>query len=170
MEKEIIHQEAFYEHPTFWVAVAFAILVVSAAKPLWKMATAALDKRAAQIRYDLEEAARLHQEAKQILESYQQKQQQAVQEAESIIQQTKADAQAMAERAEAELKTSLDKRHAMAVQRIEQAETKAVQMVQQHVVDIAINAARHLIAEQISQGNAAEMLALATRDVERKLH
>ncbi len=162
--------QAQFSEPVFWVAVSFLILMALGLKPLVKFAIGALDKRSAQINADLKQAAELRKEAEALLASYQQKQKEMLGEAERILQQTKSDAQAMAERAEAELKDSLEKRRAMAMQRIAQAETKAVQLVQQHVVDIAIAAAKTVVVEQMAGGYSADMLKLATADIDKKIH
>jgi F-type H+-transporting ATPase subunit b len=163
MEKQL-------HEPAFWVAVAFVILVAVALKPLWKLATKALDARGDEIRRELEQARTLRAEAEQILASYQQKQKDVLQQAEQMLQQAKADAVSLGERAEAELKEALEKRRAMAMSRIAQAETKAVQLVQQHVVDIAVSASKIILSEKLAAGYGEELLSLAARDIEKKLH
>jgi F-type H+-transporting ATPase subunit b len=158
------------QDPVFWVAVSFVLFFFLSGKTLWKLITSGLDKRSADIKAELEEAMRLRAEAQEILATYQKKQKDALNEAERILQQTKADAQLMAEKAEAELRDSLEKRKNLAMTRIAQAEAKAVQAVQQHVVDIAVSAARVVVSEHIASGYGAELLKLATTDVEKKLH
>ncbi len=162
--KEMMHD------PVFWVGVAFVAFVAMVAKPLWKIIASALDSRGAKIQQELDEAVRLREEAQAILVSYQQKQKEVLEEAQRILQQTQADAKAMAVQAEAELKVSLEKRKAMAMSRIAQSETKAIQAVQQHVVDIAINAAKLIVVEQLKSGQSEELIKLAASDIEKKLH
>ena len=156
--------------PTFWVLVSFTVFFLLFGKKVWGAMTTALDARSAQIKAELDEAIRLREEAQTILARYQKKEQESLQEAERIVEQTKQDAQAMAQRAEDELKASLEKRKQLAMNKIAQAETKAMQAVQEHVVDIAANAAKMVVQEQMDKGYAEELLKLATADVERKLH
>ncbi|MBT3915445.1 MAG: F0F1 ATP synthase subunit B, partial [Rhodospirillaceae bacterium] len=47
-------QEAFYDSPTFWVAISFVIFVLLLAKPMWKFVTAALDKKIDEIEASIE--------------------------------------------------------------------------------------------------------------------
>lgn len=159
-----------FSDPAFWVLVSFSVFFILAWKPVWKAVTTALDARSAQIREELDKAVRLREEAQAILARYQKQERESLLEAERIVEQTKADAKAMAEKAEADLKSSLEKRKQIAMNKIAQAETKAMQAVQQHVVDIAASAARTVIQEELAKGQAAELLKLATNDIERKVH
>ena len=75
----------FLQDPAFWAAVAFVIFIAATAKPISRLLTAGLDKRADKIRSDLEEAEKLREEAQDLLASYQRKQRDALAEAEAII-------------------------------------------------------------------------------------
>jgi len=158
------------QDPAFWVLVSFVVFFVLVGKPVWKGLTGALDSRSAQIRAELDQAIILREEAQAILATYQKKERESLEEAERIVAQTKADADAMATRAEEELRVSLEKRKALAMNKIAQAEAKALQAVQENVVDIAIAAARSVVIAQLGAGESDELLALATADIERKIH
>lgn len=160
----------FLASPATWVLISFVLFILLVWKPFSKLVTSALDKRSAQIKFELEEAVRLREEAQAILADYRKREQESLAEAERIIEQTKQDAEKMADTAEEELKRSLERRKAMAMAKIAQAETKAMQMVQEHVVDIAISAARATIQEQVSAGKSDELIKLATSEVDKKLH
>ncbi len=157
--------------PTFWVALAFVGFVLLVRKPVGHKIAEALDKRSAKIKTELEEAVRLREEAQAVLLAYQKKQRECLQEAEEILRRTEEDAKRMAEQAEAELRTSLEKRKNLAVEKILQAEKQALQDVQNHAVDIAVAAARTIIARQMASGeSSAEIIEFATDEIERKLH
>ena len=57
----------FWQDPKFWVAVSFVLFVALVGKLAWAKITEALDGRAARIRAELEEAARLRAEAETML-------------------------------------------------------------------------------------------------------
>jgi F-type H+-transporting ATPase subunit b len=163
-------EEAFYLDPRFWVAVAFAVFVLLAFKPLGRALTRMLDARSAQIASELAEARRLREEAQATLQMYRQKQQESLQEAENLLARAKEDAARMGLEAEAELKTAMDKRMKLATDRIAQSEAKALQDVQNHVVDIAIAAARTLIQEHLGRSGGKDLIKQAANELERKLH
>ena len=159
--------ELLFQDPSFWVAVAFAIFVILAWRPLGKFLATSLDDRSEKIAQELRQAVELREEAQSLLAEYQRKQRENMDEAKRIVEQTKADAQAMAEKAEQELRDTLEKRKALAMEKISQAEIAAVRMVQQNVVDIAVAASRTMIQDS---SKATDLIDLALEDVNHKLH
>ncbi|MBY0329822.1 MAG: ATP synthase F0 subunit B, partial [Acetobacteraceae bacterium] len=62
------HYEYFWLDPKFWVAVSFVIFIALVGRTAWAKITEALDGRAARVRADLAEAARLREEAEAMLQ------------------------------------------------------------------------------------------------------
>ncbi len=158
------------EEPKFWVLVSFVVFIAGVWKPASKAVLSMLDKRTQMIEAELARASELRIEAEKLLVAYQQKYNNAVQEAESMVQKTHADAEALAARAESELKSALEKRMKLASDKIAAAEAKAIQDIQNHVVDIAISAAREIIQQQMQSGKGEELARLAAADIVRKIH
>lgn len=163
-------EEPLYLDPHFWVAVSFVVFVLLAFRPLGKALISMLDNRSAQIAAELAEARRLREEAQATLDLYRKKQQESLQETQAMLAQAKQDAAAITSQAEAELRAALDKRMKLAAERIAQSEAKALQDVQSHVADIAVAAARTLIAEHLSRSGGKELIKQAASELERKLH
>lgn len=141
---------------TFWVMVAFLILVgilVWAKVP--GMIAKALDQRGDKIRADLDQAAKLRAEAQAMHADYQKKQQAALAEAEAIVATAEADMKRLAAQAEVDLAASITRRKAQAEAKIAQAEAAAIQEVRNAAVDIAVEAARTILAQQMSGGAAS---------------
>ena len=159
-----------FSDPTFWVAVAFVIFIALIAKPVGKMATSALDDRAAKIKSDLDEAERLREEAQELLASYQRKQREAAKEAEDIVQHAKEEAQRLDREGRERLAASLERREKLAMERIQLAEAQAVEQVRAHAVEVAINATREVLASQMSAQQADAMIDGAITDLPGKLH
>src|SRR5579863_1424037 len=116
-----------FRQAEFSVAIAFLIAFAFLA---WKAApiiTRMLDSRAAKIKADLDEAARLRDEAQRTLAEFQRRQRDALKEAEQIVAQAKVEAERTAQRAERDLALSLERRQQQAVEKIALAEAKAVQ-------------------------------------------
>lgn len=102
---------AIFDNPEFWVLIAFLIfagMLVSMKVPA--TVGKALDDRAAGIRKDLDDAARLRKEAEQLLADYQRKAREAEAEAKSIIEAAKREAENLA----AETKKALANRSSAA--------------------------------------------------------
>jgi F-type H+-transporting ATPase subunit b len=161
---EIVHD------PEFWVAVAFVIAV---SIMLWKgsaSVAAMLDGRAAKIREDLAEAARLHDEAKKTLAEYQRRQREALDEAKQIAVRAKEEAEQLAAEAAQELEIALKRREQLAHERIAQAETAALAEVRGVAVDVAIAATRQLILQSLDQQSGAALIDDAIKVLPQKLH
>jgi F-type H+-transporting ATPase subunit b len=155
--------------PELAVAIAFVIFVVLV---LWKgMAkiTVGLDKRAADIRQQLDEAQKLREEAQAALASYQRQQRDALSQAEEIISRAKEDAERMKVDAAATLAATLKRREEQAVDRIAQAEAKALQDVRNQAVDLAIAATGKLIGDSMTQDVQGRLIGDATGELSTKL-
>lgn len=133
-----------------WVAIAFVIFFVIFGRKLWGALAGMLDDRAAKVRQELEEAARLRQEAEAMLKEAEQRRAEALAEAKALIEGAHAEAARAAAAAAAEAEAAARRREQMALDRIASAEKAAVDEVRLTAVDIASAAARQVIAEGLS--------------------
>ena len=164
------HSESFFEKAETWVALALIVLIAAITKPAWRAISGQLDGRTAAIKAELDEAQRLREEAQHTLAEYQRKQRDALQEAEAILAEARDEAvrieAAAAQRTEAMLK----RREQQALDMIAAAESAALAEVRNTAVDIAIDATRRLLTEQVSGPKGDEMIDAAIRDLPGKLH
>ncbi len=165
---ELITQ--FLNDPTFWVMIAFFVFVGALARPISGAITAALDKRADKIRADLEEAAKLREEAQDLLATYQRQQRDAVKEAEAIVEHAREEAERLTQQGRERLEAALERREKQAMDRIAQAEAAALEQVQDHTVDVAIGATRNFLADNLKGKQAEALIETAIKDLPKKLH
>ena len=155
----------------FWVAVSFFLfvaLIVYYKAPA--MITGALDKRAADIAKELDEARRLREEAEALLASYKKRQAEAMQEADAIIAQAQVEAQRLAEETRAAMEAQVERRQQLAEDKIRQAESQAVAEVRAAAADIAVNAARAVIADKVDAAKDGAIVEKAISELAGKLH
>jgi F-type H+-transporting ATPase subunit b len=130
--------------------VAFAALVVFLVFVWWvggfKLIFGALDKRADNIRVQLEEAKTLREEASKALAEAERKAKEADALAEDIVKRAKADADAMMKQAKADLESKVARREAQAEARIARAEAEAEAEVRRAAADAATEAAREILS------------------------
>ena len=163
--------DALLNDTSFWVAISFVIFVILAWRPLKKAMLTALDDRTERIRNDIDEAARLREEAQALLASYKRKQRDAAAEAEEILRHAKTEANRFKDQAIADLENALVRREAQAMDRIAQAEAQATAEVRAFAVDLAIAATRRLLADQASRGDlAARLIDDSIQVIGAKLH
>lgn len=164
------HSEPLLSQPEFWLAVSFALFVGLLARPVAKKITAALDDRSSKIERELEEAAKLRDEAQALLSSYQRKSREALKDAEDIIANAEAEARRLREEAAVELEAAVKRREQMAVDKIAQAEARAVEDVRNAAIDVALTATRELIQKNLDDSKAAALVEAAIGDLPKKLH
>jgi len=156
--------------PELWVAVAFVIFVALAWKPVGRALTGALDARAARIEKDLEEAARLREEAQALLAGFERKHRDALKEAEEIVARARAEADRMAADARAELERTIKRREELAVQWIAQAEAKALAEVRAAAVDLAVAATAKLLTNKLDGPRADALVDRAIAELPARLN
>ena len=159
-----------FEAP-FWALVAliifFAIVIYMKVPGL---VAGGLDKRAATIKHELDEARRLREEAEALLAQYQRKARDAVTEAAGIIEQAKREADALAGEARQRMEDYVSSRTKMAEQKIAQAEAQAIQEVRALSADVAVDAAQRILAAKTKGEAGTALIDKSIADVKAKLH
>jgi len=136
-----------------WIALAmiavFAILI-------WKrvpaLIGAALDKKIAGIREQLDEAAQLRAEAEALKAEYQAKAAQAGAEAATMIERARAEADSIVSQAESDAAALVERRTRMAEDKIAAAERAALDAVRAKAASAATAAAETLIRDKLDAG------------------
>ena len=148
---------------SFWATVALVLFFVVVAyfgvpKTVGKM----LDARIRQIADELEGAKRLREEAAALLVEYEQKRVAAESEAESIIAAARDEAVRLTADAQTSLAELVARRTKAVEDKIAQAEAQAVAEVRARSADLAIEAARVVLTDEMSnRGNQVVDRAIA---------
>ncbi|MBT4769406.1 MAG: F0F1 ATP synthase subunit B [Rhodospirillaceae bacterium] len=158
------------ESPAFWVMVSFAIFVAAAFKPGRKFLIEALDTRADKIKDEMDEAARLREEAQATLATYQRKQREAVEETKEIIDHATQEVARMRAHAAKDLEVTLSRRQQQALDRITQAELEAIQDVRNMAATIAIHATKLLLEDYLDEPRSNALIEGAIADLPKILH
>jgi F-type H+-transporting ATPase subunit b len=156
--------------PEFWVAIGFIVLMAAIAKPGWRALAAGLDARTERIRASLDDAARLREEAQHLLAEYQRKQRDAAREIDELLASARAEAERASQNAAEALEASLKRREQLAMDKIAQAEADALQAVRNAAVDVAIAAARKLLADRMDAAASAGLIDRTIAELPQKLH
>ncbi len=164
------HSDSILANPSFWVGVAFFLVVGLAFRPVVGALGAALDGRAAKIKARLDEAHKLREDAQEMLATYQRKQRDAMKEAEEIIAHAKSEAERLSKQAAKDLEEALKRRETQALERISQAEAAALKEVQNVAVDVAMSAAQQVLTQSVTDAQKAALADAAIADLPRKFH
>jgi len=145
------HQhESLLADPRTWVGVAFVIFFLIFGRKIWNVLTTLLDNRATAIRAELDEAARLRQEAEALLAEARLQRETALRDAEAMLTQAREEASRVAEAARTAASAAGTRRERLAIDRIAAAEKAAVSDVRLAAADIAARAAEVVIKREFN--------------------
>lgn len=155
---------------TFWATAALVVFIaVMLYLKVPGMITGQLDKRIAKIESDLAEAERLRAEAKALLDSYAGKRAEAQKEADDIVTAAREEAFRLTGEASASLEALIARRTKSVEEKIAQAEAQAIAEVRARSADLAVEAARVLLQNQMKDRGPA-LVDAAIDDVAARLN
>jgi F-type H+-transporting ATPase subunit b len=152
------HEASFFGEPRNWVVIAFILFFVLFGRKLWGALAGMLDARAAAVKAELDEAARLRREAESMLRDAEKQRADALAEAKALIEGARAEASRVGAAAAAEAEASAKRREQMAIDRIAAAEKAAVDDVRLAAADVATTAARQVLAEGLGADADAKLI------------
>ena len=160
----------FYASTSFLVAGAFVLFFVFFGKKIFIAVGSMLDDRSDAIKFELDEAARLREEAQDMLADYERKQHEALAEAENIVAAARSEAERLGVEAAKQLEASLKRSEQMAKDRIAQAEATALQEVRAVAVDVALEATAKILEKDVSGVKAKDIINGSIGELGKKLN
>lgn len=155
---------------TIWATIGlFIFLGVMVYVGVPKIITKMLDDRIKKIEDDLDEAKRLREEAQALLAEYERKRKTAESEADDIVTAAHEEATRIADEANTALEDLITRRTRSVEEKIAQAEAQALAEVRATSADVAVEAARVLLTEQMKTKGSA-LIGDAIKDVTAKLN
>lgn len=129
-----------------------------------------LDRRAQNIRSEIDEARALREEAQTLLASYERKSREVQEQADRIVQNAREEAQEAAEQAKRDLDAQVQRRIEGAEEQIASAEAAAIQEIRDRAAQVAVAAAAEVIRERMDEGRQSELVDRAIDTVGERLH
>ncbi len=155
---------------SFWALVALVIFMVGVAYfGIFGVIGKMLDGRIKQIADDLAQAKRLREEAAALLVEYEQKRVAAEREAEGIIAAAQDEATRLTSEAQSSLAELVARRTRAVEDKIAQAETQAIADVRARSADVAIEAARLVLTDEMGR-KGGQVVDRAIADVGNRLN
>lgn len=155
--------------PEFWLAIALIILIVALWKPASRGILGALDSRSARIRQELDDAKRLHEEAKALVAKYQRQLHEGEELAAEILERAETESTRLEAKMREDFDLTVKRRTQQAMDRIAQEEQRAMMEVRTRAADLAVRTTRKLLTEQLGPQQAQRLIGAAIEDVGRKL-
>jgi len=141
-----------------WQLLNFFVLLYLLRKFLYSPIKEILDKRAAQINGDLDDAEARREEAKEIKNKYEQKLKNAHSEAQEIVDNAETRANKKAKNIINEAEEKAENLKAKKLEEIEQAKKEAASELRDSIADYTVLAANKLIREQLDEDKHQQMI------------
>ena len=157
-------------NPELWVAVGlivFVAIVIYAGAH--KIALGALDAKAATIKFDLDEAARIRAEAETMLADIRRQREETEAQGKAMLAEAEADAKRLAVEAKAKLEEQIARRTALADRRIANAETQATAEVKAAAAELAAQLAQTVLADRVKSMKSDPMVDQAVGQLAERL-
>lgn len=154
----------------FWVLLSTLLFLAIAIAKGKGAVLAMLDARTDRIRHQLDEAERLHEQARELLSDYQKKHNDALKTSTEIIEHARQSAAQIEVEAKAKLEEQLKRREEQVVSRIKMAEDAAIADIRNRAADLAVIATRHLLADQLKAGADADLVDQSIGKIKSQLN
>ena len=109
-----------------------------------------LDAHSAKIKEEIEQAAKLRQEAQEVLDQAQRKANEAERTANEIIERARFDSKQIADDAEREIEREMERKIKLAEEKIGRAEAQALENIRKKAVESAVEAAKTILTNELS--------------------
>lgn len=157
----------FYAEGEFWIGIAFVLSVCVLFKPLWNYSRQALQNRINRVISDIEEAAKLRDDAQSLLADYQRRFINAEKEAQQILESSRAGMRNIKDKELARLKTDLDNKEKEAERRIAASNTKATEEINAFAGEISVELAQKAINHYLENTDKSRLIDEAIAELDK---
>ncbi|RME25655.1 MAG: ATP synthase F0 subunit B [Deltaproteobacteria bacterium] len=147
-------------HPgtIIWTIIIFLLLLVILTKLVWKPLLKVVSDRENRIREDLERAEQAKAEAEKALEEQKQALEQQRKEASEFIARAKEEAQAMREQLLEKARQEAEEILQRTRRQLDEEKNRAIGEVKKYVVELAVDAAGHLLSKSLDDETHRRMV------------
>lgn len=151
------------------LVIALVITIAILWRPIGRAISTALDSRSESIRKNLDEAQRLHEEAKAMVARYQRQLHEGEGLAREILERAEAERRRLETRLRAEMVELTERRTQQALDRIAQEEARALSEVRARAADLAVRGTRVILTEQLQGEQRQQVTSNAIEEIGRRL-
>lgn len=157
-------------NPEFWVGVGFVLFMgILWMAGAFKTVASSLDAKAATIKTDLDEAARIRAEAEAMLADIKRQSLEAEAHAKSVIEAAEEQATRMAADSKVKLAEELALRTRLAERKIEAAQAEAASQVRAAAIDLAARATEEVLTQRLAGAKSDPLIDKAIGQLAGKL-
>ena len=162
-----VHEAPFYAEVEFWIGMAFVLSVCVLFKPLYSYIKQAMQNRVNKVIEDIDEAAKLRDDAQNLLADYQRRFINAEKEAEQILEQSRKNMRNIKNKEITELKIDLSNKEKEANRRIAAANTKATDEINAYAGKISVELASKAINTYLQTTDKSRLIDEAINELDK---
>ena len=151
--------------PQFWVAIAFAIFLLSIFNPIRKILGSSLDTKIEEIKNSIEEAESLKSATQVTLSKIKKRQNDVQLEIETMHLNAKEKIEILEYQAKEKLNEQISKRELLTTTKIEQMIRDTNTSIQQHITQTSIEAAVTLLEKKLNQDEKQNLINQSLKDL-----
>lgn len=152
------HGEAFYEHPTFWVAVSFMLVILLLGPVIAKAFKGIMNKRIDGIINRIKDASQLQDDAQKLLVEYETKAVNAGKEANQILKKSRNEIELIKKETLDKLKIDMNNKEKEAASRLENAQQAAMDEIALQTAQLTMKTVRLAIAEALNDNEQDKLI------------
>jgi F-type H+-transporting ATPase subunit b len=150
-----------------WTFVVFLILLLVLWRFAWGPIADGLQKRESGIAEDIAGAARINEEAKQLLADYQQKLDHAADDVRQLLEQARRDATDISRQIVEKARSEAEGEHQRALREIERATTAALKELAERSATLAVDLAGRIVSSRLDPRAHSELIRQAVERFSR---
>lgn len=162
-----IHEVPFYSEVEFWIAVAFVLSVCILLKPLTSAILSGLHKRIDKVVQDIDDAAKLRDDAQVLLADYERKYVDAQKEASQIMQKAKNTLENLKKRELSNMKNDLKDKEKEAERRIRASTQKAQDEINLSASKASVELAQKTINRYLQKTDKSALIDEAIAELDK---
>lgn len=152
---------------SFFVGVAFILLLVLIYKPAWRFLRTALDGKIIKIKRDIEEAASAKELAASLLSSALKRQKESARHVQEILGHSREELKRLKAESETELETYKSIEERLLKERVERAEREISHEVEQKAIEVSLFAAQKVLKGSVNKDIDQKAIEEAIRIIEK---
>lgn len=160
-------ESPFYTEVHFWVGIAFVLAILCIIKPIVKFSRAALQRRINKVVDDIDNAAKLRDDAQELLANYERKFVNAQDEAQKMIQNARKNMQNIKKRETERLKIELQNKERETERRIAAATEKTKAEINLSASKASINLAYKAINRYLQRTDKSKLIDEAIAELDK---
>ena len=158
-----------FSDPQFWVFLAFVIFVGLIFNPVRKILLSNLDIKIEEIKKTIDEAEKLKNDAQLTLSEIKKRQNQVIEEIESIKNEAKKKIQLIEENEKIKLQEQMDKRNLIAKAKIEQMKRDANNEIKDYISKISMDSVVNILEKKLTKENKQIIIESSLKELNSAL-